>query len=608
MRPAETVQINGIRSARLATYLYPLPAYAKPYGVVLFQISEASFGGIVQNALQNYRGDLYIFDADKELIYSHSSGETGLDQDLSALDPASLTQTVSTMSVGGNSLSLIRLASEESGWTYLIALPTKRLLLKVQHGRNVFNYTAVAVLLLGLAMSFGLAANNYGPLRKLATELKEQVDGEPEPRTVDEIAYLSRAIGEVANERRGLMARLDSRTGMMKEQVLLTLLKGKTDNPELLRQLFELSAVKLDKPYFAVLLFSVDDYQTFQQANSPPMRDLYLFCIINVVEELAKEIGSGYAVDLIDNLGIVLVLNLDADHREERFIRELAAKARDFIREAYKFTITIGVGNTYDSLARIRKSYLEAMRASYYRLIRGNDQTIFYIEVELEQETKYRYPAEQEEQLVLAIRQGKSDEAESIITAITGEIIRRSLTPEAARIVCFGIIHTVMRTLDEMDLGRDERFAGDILSLLPRRFETVDILEARVVEYCRQVCDFISNSKESKNFALRDSILAYVETNFREPSLDLKGIAAQFQLSPSYLTRLIKDQTGTSLIRYVDALRMEAAKRLLQSTDLPTKQIVTQVGYVDESNFLRKFKKKEGVTPMQFRSLMKGKA
>ncbi|MCC2686487.1 MAG: AraC family transcriptional regulator, partial [Paenibacillaceae bacterium] len=292
MRPVETVQINGIRSVRLATYLYPLPAYAKPYGVILFQISEASLGGIVQDALQNYRGDLYIFDADKQLVYSLTSGETGMDHDLSALDLDTLTQPVSTLHLGEDSLSLIRQNSGESGWTYLIVLPTKHLLLKVQHGRNVFNYTAVAVLLLGMAMSFGLAANNYRPLRKLAKELEKQVEGDSEPKYADEIAYLSRAIGEVANERRGLMARLDSRTGLMKEQVLLTLLKGKTENPEQLRQLFDISAIKLDKPYFAVLLFSVDDYQTFQQAISPSMRDLYLFCIINVVEELAKEIGS----------------------------------------------------------------------------------------------------------------------------------------------------------------------------------------------------------------------------------------------------------------------------------------------------------------------------
>jgi two-component system response regulator YesN len=609
MRPVEHVRINEISSARLATYIYPLPVNADPYGVVLFQINEKSLRYIVQDVLKNYSGYSYILDEKSHPIFSLSSGDMGLDaqQFLRTLELDSLSGVVSMVRVAGKPFSLIRLSSEKNGWTYLIALPTERVLHKVQKSRNLFTYTAAAMLLLGLFMSFALATNHYRPLRLLVKALRKQTEDDPAPEYKDEIAYLSLAIGEVINEREGLMARLNSRIGLMKEQVLLALLKGQPVSQDRLQEMSDMFAVRLDKPYFVVMLFSIDDYKSFQLAQSPSMQDLYRFSIINVVEELAKEIGCGYAVDLIDNGRTALVLNLNAECRDVRLIRELAARAQHFFKQYYKFTLTVGISRTCGSISMISKSYMEARRASYYRFIKGKDQLIFYEDIKQVQESKYCYPAEQEELLVMAIRQGKGDEIERIVGSIIGDIIHQSLSPEAAQTVCFSIINSVMRTIDEMDVEWNEQFNGDVEHLLTRRFETLEILGTQVVQYCRQVCDYVSICKESRNFELRDKILAYVEANYSVQSLDLEGIAAHFQLSASYVTRFIKNQTGSSLIRYVDSLRMKEAKELLQSTDLPTKQIVTRVGYVDESNFLRKFKRNEGITPMQFRLLMKGK-
>ena len=54
-------------------------------------------------------------------------------------------------------------------------------------------------------------------------------------------------------------------------------------------------------------------------------------------------------------------------------------------------------------------------------------------------------------------------------------------------------------------------------------------------------------------------------------------------------------------MQYVDSLRMEIARRLLTTTTQSLRQIVEQCGYLDESNFARKFKKQEGITPMNYR-------
>ncbi|MBP1991732.1 helix-turn-helix transcriptional regulator [Paenibacillus eucommiae] len=102
---------------------------------------------------------------------------------------------------------------------------------------------------------------------------------------------------------------------------------------------------------------------------------------------------------------------------------------------------------------------------------------------------------------------------------------------------------------------------------------------------------------------LYQNVLAYVNDCYTDPSVSLENIAEKFGVSPSYLSRYFKDQTGYPLMRYMDGMRMNKAKELLKNTDMKLKDIVEHVGYVDQTNFIRKFKRNEGITPIQYRNV-----
>jgi transcriptional regulator GlxA family with amidase domain len=69
------------------------------------------------------------------------------------------------------------------------------------------------------------------------------------------------------------------------------------------------------------------------------------------------------------------------------------------------------------------------------------------------------------------------------------------------------------------------------------------------------------------------------------------------------LKRRFKSATGNSLIEYVQNLRIEEAKRLLESGDLPIEEISAQTGYSDTSFFRRVFKRLTGLTPSHYRRM-----
>jgi AraC-like DNA-binding protein len=459
-------------------------------------------------------------------------------------------------------------------------------------------------MLIGLVMSFSLANQNYQKLRGLVRILRERKgDGQAMNGTVDEIAYLSGVLRETV-EQEGVMAKLNSRNGLLREKLLLSLLQGKGDKLEDLDNLIEVSGIRFEHARYAVMLLEIDNYRQFQQQHPASMQDLFKFSIINVAEELAGEIGKGYGIDLAEGRGIAVVINMPELDQEKLTIREMAVKIQMFFKTYYKFSLSIGVGQSCGQLGGLSASFAEAERAVYYRFVRGNEQVLFYGELqETGSEGWYAYPIELEVQLIKSIRQGKPDEAERTVRSLLGYITALSVTPESAQAACGGLVHMLARTIDELDSAAQPHWRVTLEVLQTGSYETIAYLEEELVKLCRDVCESMSIKKESRNFELRDNIIAYIEICYADNNLTLERIASHFGMSPSYITRFIKDQTGLSLIRYLDQLRLEKTKELLRTTSVSVSEIAESVGYVDISNFIRKFKKAEGITPAQYRML-----
>lgn len=69
------------------------------------------------------------------------------------------------------------------------------------------------------------------------------------------------------------------------------------------------------------------------------------------------------------------------------------------------------------------------------------------------------------------------------------------------------------------------------------------------------------------------------------------------------LKRRFKAATGIPLIDYLQNLRIEHGKHLLETTDLPVEEISSAAGYTDVSFFRRLFKRLVGVTPLSYRRM-----
>ena len=112
--------------------------------------------------------------------------------------------------------------------------------------------------------------------------------------------------------------------------------------------------------------------------------------------------------------------------------------------------------------------------------------------------------------------------------------------------------------------------------------------------------DFIINNDTNGRTMMEKEMISYIQQNFTT-KISLNKFGAQFHLSEKYISRYFKEHFHITLSQYVNHLRLEYARQLLQDTTLPVTEIAMQSGYQNVSYFIRSFKKTYGVPPLRYR-------
>ncbi|MFK7693762.1 helix-turn-helix domain-containing protein [Paenibacillus sp. HJGM_3] len=99
-------------------------------------------------------------------------------------------------------------------------------------------------------------------------------------------------------------------------------------------------------------------------------------------------------------------------------------------------------------------------------------------------------------------------------------------------------------------------------------------------------------------------IIAYCNEQYDKP-LRLDTIASRFYISPYHFARLFKKKTGFTFTEYLNTVRIREAQRLIRETRHKIIQVAGLVGFANVSHFNRKFKEVTGMSPLEYRKMVK---
>jgi len=95
-------------------------------------------------------------------------------------------------------------------------------------------------------------------------------------------------------------------------------------------------------------------------------------------------------------------------------------------------------------------------------------------------------------------------------------------------------------------------------------------------------------------------VIQYLHTNYQD-KITINELTRLYHTNRTTLNLKFKEVTKSSIIEYLNNLRIQLACSILRNTTLPVREITTRVGFKDESHFGRIFKKHINCSPSKYR-------
>ena len=103
-----------------------------------------------------------------------------------------------------------------------------------------------------------------------------------------------------------------------------------------------------------------------------------------------------------------------------------------------------------------------------------------------------------------------------------------------------------------------------------------------------------------KTTATVNEIKSYIDRNYSNFDVVEQAVHLQ-KISLNYARKIFKDKEGQTIFDYLIKKRMNEARHLLNTTNMPVNEIAERVGYFSNSYFSTAFKKYTGMNPSKYR-------
>jgi two-component system response regulator YesN len=118
------------------------------------------------------------------------------------------------------------------------------------------------------------------------------------------------------------------------------------------------------------------------------------------------------------------------------------------------------------------------------------------------------------------------------------------------------------------------------------------------------IMEAVLRSRALYDTSISDEVLKMIHDEYSN-ELTLELCAARLHYHPSHVKRVFRRDVGMSFSDYVSTYRLQVAKKWLTQTQLKVNDIAEKLCYTNAQNFIRYFRKVEGMTPGQYRDLHK---
>ncbi len=571
----DPLQDNGL------CFIYPLAqSTINTADSMAFLYDHKTMETLVKSFVGDIDASLFIFDAYLNPYYAVGIGDIS---DISVTESGFKQMTqyfgtgINTIEQDGGDLISIQTISEISGFTYCIVMTQDNFYSELSNFNFEFVLSVVFVIVCFVLLSTIFAYYNYNPFRKLFKNIDdEKLNG-------DEIDILNNI---VYNNGR-LEKKLKQVAPMVYNRCIEHILFSNKSEDQL-HYYANCAGVQFTRDSF------VSIYMQFVCKDTKNMGVDIDECIL-LIDDSRFSDADFHALEISSKPdSIALLCNFSKEKCDLiRIVSELKTRLENHWRKA---TFYIGIGSVCTMLNDCSLSFVKAQTALN---MRDADEEIVVFTVKNNDEDSY--PSVNMSLLLQSIQSGNINDSRLIFANMYNEMKSNCDSMLIFRYVSAEVLNNLIRFAKSHNLDTDARM---VLSSISEQ-DYMEDFKRQAGNLVEQLTKNVKDNNDERDSEIKKQIVNDVLENYREYDICAESVAHSLNLSPRYVSKVISEETGYKFSGYVTYLRIEHAKKMLAETDCRIKDIVTEIGYVDDSSFIRKFKLHENMTPNEYRKLVR---
>ncbi len=533
-----------------AIVMYPIPTIAaNPTSTVCFMIKDTKFIKTTQRFFGNTPVKVYVFNSSYQKIYASDQSE--IPEVISAIKNNYL--GISEYEKDGSKQVLMRTISDNSNYQYIVSMP-KDVFYHAGQSRMSFLILLMAVLVIFSVIMAVLLAKNY-----------------------------YKSIANVETKKQEIAVELNNQCLIVIELVLKRLLNGSLRHPKQLEYNLNCANIIFDKKSFTVITVLFNNCFLIEEQVDELTRNIKL---------MNTNLSSFYPVKIQEENKISVILNFEA---EEVSIPAIVEDLYDYISGFALYDFEIGCGGIYEYPVNICNAFVESIVAVSEK-INVQKGRCYVFENAPESEEGFYYPHIEEAVIQQSIKNGNPDIAIFSLSNIFRKIQQVATSNLIFKCLYYDMVNMIVKIASAIGFPLKSREISELSG-----YESLEMLQQKIEEIIKSLSKSTMEFNEHRANSTKLKVIEYVQKNYTDNNLSLDTLANEFDLSYSYASKIFKEETGQNFLSYITQLRFNFIKKQLSDTDIPIKDIITQAGYLDAANFMRKFKQSEGITLGQYR-------
>lgn len=502
-----------------------------------------------------------------------------------------------------------RIQSSYTGWTAVSGLKDEYIPNVLTSVSTWWMMAIFVVIVAGIVWLTYMTHRNYRPIRSImnriqtiSTEKKEELV--PQRNAADdEFNVIESALDNLIKNSIRYEKQQKEDLAYKKKQLLFELIQGGVPNPGSREELTRIELLT-DFERLVVVLAEIDHYERFSGRYSSRDQNLFKFALQNVVQEFARNDGLSLWSEWIESEQLCGIFELREEESPER-VAEICGKTVDWVRHNLKFSVTIGVGPTIQSIEDVVLSFEQSEQAVKMRWILGPARVIGHDEVPEKEMGDHVYRLLQGVRSIAQLYRLGDPDWHPQLAELFRQMEAHVLLKDDSLYLINSLVYYIRKEIG----GLSEEFrqlCGQAVSEWSGGIEqaaALDELQSFVEHGLLDLQARMTALRQShNNERLLQEVKLYIDRNYADANLSLNLLSEKFGLSPRYLSRIFKDVYGDKFVDYMTEVRINRAKELLRETADSVQEIAEKVGYVHAVSFNRAFKKITGLTPGDYRN------